>query len=129
MLEVIATEFKLNLGYYLKQVSVEDIWIKKNGKTVAKLTNPNVSAVDSISGILKGKVSDETYIALGHILDIVKVLTVTNDDVNNVFLRKASDFEDCLPATCAKSNKCNGIVTRKKKIPPHLIFPFIVRVN
>lgn len=59
MLEVTATEFKLNLGYYLKQVSVEDIWIKKNGKTVAKLTNPNVSAVDSISGLLKGKVSDD----------------------------------------------------------------------
>lgn len=59
MIEVTATEFKLNLGHYLKQVSIEDIWIKKNGKTVAKLVNPNVSAVDSISGILKGKVSEK----------------------------------------------------------------------
>lgn len=58
---------------------------------------------------------DETYAALEKILNIVKVLTVTNDDVNNAFLKKATDFEDCLLATCAKSNKCDGIVTRNKK--------------
>lgn len=59
--------------------------------------------------------TDEAYRALGHILDIVKVLTVTNEDVNAAFLVKAKDFEDCLLATCAKSNKCDGIVTRNKK--------------
>mgnify|MGYP002623802928 FL=1 len=59
--------------------------------------------------------NDEAYIALGHILNIVKVLTVTNDDVNHAFLEKAKDFEDCLLATCAKSNKCDGIVTRNTK--------------
>ncbi|MBR3046577.1 MAG: type II toxin-antitoxin system prevent-host-death family antitoxin [Enterococcus sp.] len=59
MLQVTATEFKTNLGQYLERVLIEDIWITKNGKTVAKLVNPNVSAVDSISGILKGKVSSD----------------------------------------------------------------------
>ncbi len=59
MKEVTATEFKLNLGHYLDYVLTEDIWITKNGKIVAKLVNPNVSAVDSISGILKGKVSED----------------------------------------------------------------------
>ena len=59
--------------------------------------------------------TDEAYKALGHILDIVKVLTVTNEDVNTAFLKKAKDFEDCLLATCAKSNKCDGIVTRNEK--------------
>ena len=59
--------------------------------------------------------TEEAYKALGHILNIVKVLTVTNDDVNTAFLQKAKDFEDCLLATCAKSNKCDGIVTRNKK--------------
>ena len=59
--------------------------------------------------------TDETYTALGHILNIVKVLTVTNDDVNQAFLQKSRDFEDCLLATCAKSNKCDGIVTRNKR--------------
>lgn len=59
MITVTATEFKLNLGHYLECVSNNDIWITRNGKTVAKLVNPNVSSVDSISGILKGKVSDD----------------------------------------------------------------------
>ncbi len=58
---------------------------------------------------------DAAYDALGCILNIVKILTVTNDDVNNAFVKKAKDFEDCLLATCAKSNKCEGIVTRNKK--------------
>ena len=59
--------------------------------------------------------TDEAYKALGNILNIVKILTVTNDDVNSAFIQRAHDFEDCLLATCAKSNKCDGIVTRNKK--------------
>ena len=55
-MQVTATEFKLNLGRYLELVRTEDIWVTKNGRTVAKLINPNVSAVDSISGVLAGKV-------------------------------------------------------------------------
>lgn len=58
---------------------------------------------------------DLAYKAVGSILDIVKVLTVTNDDVLNAFIQRASDFKDCLLATCAKANKCNAIVTRNKK--------------
>lgn len=59
-MQVTATEFKLNLGRYLDLVMTEDIWVSKNGKIIAKLVNPNVSAVDSISGMLKGKIPDET---------------------------------------------------------------------
>ena len=59
--------------------------------------------------------TDDAYTALGHMLNIVKVLTVTNEDVNSAFLQRARDFEDCLLATCAKSNKCDGIVTRNKR--------------
>lgn len=55
MTKVTATELKLNLGQYLNLVLSEDIWITKNGKIVAKLVNSNISAVDSISGILKDK--------------------------------------------------------------------------
>ena len=58
MMEITATEFKTKFGYYLDLVPTQDIWITKNGKPVARLVNPNVSAVDSISGILKGKVDD-----------------------------------------------------------------------
>ena len=59
--------------------------------------------------------TEAAYQALGSVLDIVKVLTVTNDDVLNAYLVRAADFEDCLVATCAKSNKCDAIVTRNKK--------------
>ena len=58
---------------------------------------------------------DEAYKAMGNILNIVKVLTVTNEDVNSAFLQRAADFEDCLLAVCARSNKCDGIVTRNKR--------------
>ena len=55
MVQITATELKTNLGQYLERVLHEDIWITKNGKTVAKLVNPNISAVDSITGLLKGE--------------------------------------------------------------------------
>lgn len=58
---------------------------------------------------------DLAYKALGSVLDIAKVLTVTNEDVLNAYLQRASDFEDCLLATCAKANRCDAIVTRNKK--------------
>ena len=53
-MEVTATQLKSNFGHYLEQSRFEDIWIRKNGKTVAKLVSTNVSSVDAISGILKG---------------------------------------------------------------------------
>ena len=55
------------------------------------------------------------YNAVGKILEIVKICSVTNDDVLTAFQRKAKDFEDCLVATCAKSIHCDYIVTRNKK--------------
>ena len=55
------------------------------------------------------------YQALGSVLDIAKVLTVTNEDVLNAYGQRASDFEDCLLAVCAKANNCDAIVTRNKK--------------
>lgn len=55
---VTATEFKTNFGKYLDLLHSEDIFITRNGKTIAKVVNPNVSAVDSISGLLAGKLSD-----------------------------------------------------------------------
>lgn len=56
-----------------------------------------------------------TYKAVGKLLEIVKVCSVTNNDVLTAFQRKARDFEDCLVATCAKSIRCDYIVTRNKK--------------
>lgn len=55
------------------------------------------------------------YQAVGKMLEIVKVCSVTNNDVLTAYQRKAKDFEDCLVATCAKSIRCDCIVTRNKK--------------
>lgn len=55
------------------------------------------------------------YKAVGKLLEIVKVCSVTNNDVLTAFQRKARDFENCLVATCAKSIRCSCIVTRNKK--------------
>lgn len=55
---VTATEFKTNFGKYLDMLLSEDIFITRNGKTIAKVVNPNVSAVDAISGLLAGKLPD-----------------------------------------------------------------------
>ncbi|MBQ6239549.1 MAG: type II toxin-antitoxin system prevent-host-death family antitoxin [Firmicutes bacterium] len=55
-MQVTASEFKLNLEKYLELVHDEDIWVTKNGEIVAKLINPDISAVDAISGVLAGKV-------------------------------------------------------------------------
>jgi len=56
---VTATEFKTNFGKYLDLLLNEDIFITQNGKTIAKVVNANVSSVDSISGILAGKVPED----------------------------------------------------------------------
>ena len=44
---VTATEFKTNFGKYLAMIKNEDIFISRNGKIVAKIVNPQMSAVDS----------------------------------------------------------------------------------
>ena len=55
---VTATEFKTNFGKYLDMLTKEDSFITRNGKTIAKVINPQVSAVDSLRGMLKNVPSD-----------------------------------------------------------------------
>lgn len=55
---VTATEFKTNFGKYLDMITQEDIFITRNGKTIAKVVNPHISAVDSLRGMLKDVPSD-----------------------------------------------------------------------
>lgn len=55
---VTATEFKNNFGRYIEMIAKEDIFITHNGKTVAKVVNPQISAVDSLRGMLKDIPSD-----------------------------------------------------------------------
>ena len=62
MMSITATELKSNLGKYLLLAATEDIFITKNGKVIAKLSNPHQDRVDtakSLFGILPDDVSLE----------------------------------------------------------------------
>lgn len=54
---VTVAEFKANFGKYLELITKEDIFITRNGKTVAKVVNPQVTAVDFLRGMLDGNSS------------------------------------------------------------------------
>lgn len=61
-MSVTATELKMNLGKYLLLAESEDVYITKNGKVVAKLTNPNADRVEiakSLVGIIPADITPE----------------------------------------------------------------------
>lgn len=58
-MSITATELKNNLGKYLLLAATEDIFITRNGKVVAKLSNPNQDRVEmakSLFGILSAQI-------------------------------------------------------------------------
>ena len=61
-MQIITTaDFVNNAERYLKMVSKEEIWITRDDKTIARLVAPEkTNAVEAISGILKGKIPDDT---------------------------------------------------------------------
>ena len=61
-MSITATELKMNLGKYLLMAETEDIYITRNGKVIAKLTNPNQDRVDmakSLFGIIPADITLE----------------------------------------------------------------------
>ena len=62
---ITAAELKQNLSKYLSMAEQEDIFICRNGKVVAKLSNPHQNRVDmakSMFGILPGNFTiEETH--------------------------------------------------------------------
>lgn len=63
---ITATEFKTNLGKYLEMATSQDIFITKNGKSIARLTSPDVNKLallDDLVGIVpQEKAIDENTI-------------------------------------------------------------------
>ena len=60
---ITATELKTNLGKYLILAETEDIYITRNGKVVAKLSNPYQDRVDdakSLFGVFSNDMTLET---------------------------------------------------------------------
>ena len=59
---ITSTELKKNMGRYLKLAQSEDIFITKNGKIAAKLTNPfnrKIEIAESLVGIIPEGISLE----------------------------------------------------------------------
>ena len=56
-MNVTATELKLNLGKYLLLAATQDIYITRNGKTIAKLVSPYQDRVDTVEALF-GSVPD-----------------------------------------------------------------------
>lgn len=59
---VTATEFKMNLGKYLEMASLQDIFVTKNGKSIARITSPSVNKLellDELVGVIPASTLDE----------------------------------------------------------------------
>lgn len=50
-MSITATELKLNLGKYLVLAATEDIFITRNGKTIAKLTSPYINKLETVDAL------------------------------------------------------------------------------
>ena len=61
-MSITATELKQNLSKYLMLAATEDVFITRNGKIVAKLSNPYQNRVDvaqSLFGIIPSDITVE----------------------------------------------------------------------
>lgn len=62
-MSITATELKVNLDKYLKLAEHEDIFITRNGKIVAKLSNPNADRVEmekALPGVIPSRLFSGT---------------------------------------------------------------------
>lgn len=83
-MSITATELKSNLGKYLLLSATEDVFITKNGKIVAKLTNPHQDRVEvakSLFGILpKDADMEAAKTIMGKFFSLTGILEVKADD-------------------------------------------------
>ncbi len=50
-MSITATELKANLGKYLLMAATEDVYVTRNGRTVAKLTSPYRNKLDTVDSL------------------------------------------------------------------------------
>ncbi|MCD7823415.1 MAG: type II toxin-antitoxin system prevent-host-death family antitoxin [Oscillospiraceae bacterium] len=61
-MSITATELKANLGKYLVLAATEDVYITRNGKTIAKLTSPyqdKLKILDELAGSIPDTITLE----------------------------------------------------------------------
>ena len=59
-MSITATELKANLGKYLLMAATEDVYVTRNGRTVAKLTSPYQNKLDSVDSLFGSIPADMT---------------------------------------------------------------------
>ena len=104
--------FSQNVNHFIK-TQKKVLELCENRKVIGYVSSSNITDIFYLIRRIT-KSSEIAYDAVGSILKIVKLVSVTETDVQTAYQKKAKDFEDCLLATCAISNGINGIVTRNK---------------
>lgn len=79
---ITATELKNSLGKYLTLAATEDIFITKNGKTIAKLTSPYQNKLDTVDALF-GSIPDT--ITFEEVRKEQFWNLLKNDDVNDIY--------------------------------------------
>lgn len=59
-MSITATELKANLGKYLLMAATEDVYVTRNGRTVAKLTFPYQNKLDTVDSLFGSIPADMT---------------------------------------------------------------------
>lgn len=59
-MSITATELKANLGKYLLMAAKEDVYVTRNGRTVAKLTSPYRNKLDTVDSLFGSIPADMT---------------------------------------------------------------------
>ena len=75
------------------------------------------SAVTDLFYIIRKKLHDvnQTYAAMGKILNVVNVLLVNENDILTAFHARWRDFEDCVQFVIALHQRMDYIITRNAK--------------
>ena len=122
---ITATEVKTNLGKYLMLAETEDIYITRNGKFVAKLSNPYQDRVDvakSLFGVLSNDTTHrlthsdaETRKILGKLFTLFHLLDTTSLDCRKAMSSEIGNYEDAIIVETAIRSEMDCIVTRNVK--------------
>lgn len=104
--------FEERSGFFENSQKVLELCANKKAKGFV-----TASAITDIYFLLHKQLHDKeaAYNALGNIFSIVDIIPTTAKQVKMAYSQKAKDFEDCLLAICAKSAKCDAIITRNPK--------------
>lgn len=75
------------------------------------------SAVTDLFYIIRKEThdTDQTYCILENIFQLVSVISVTEQDIQDAFMQKWRDFEDCVQYITGKNNRVDYIITANCK--------------